>query len=288
MRTLPYLRDWNEKYAANGLTIVGVHAPEFEFEKDEGNVREAMVRERITWPVAMDNDFNTWRAYKNRYWPHKFLMDQNGEARFHHIGEGAYLETELWIRALLEEAGNDISSIPIGGVVVEEGEAPPSGEPRTHEIYAGSAWRGRFDYLGNSEGYGGGAPTAYNDPGDYEDGKFYLQGVWSIDSESVTHSRTGSNFEDYIAIDYSARSVNVVVRPTGGDPFPVIVTLDGEPVPVEHRGKDIAEDGDGNTVLNIDGPRMYNVLQSPMQRRGELRLSTNSPDFSLFTYTFSR
>ena len=118
--------------------------------------------------------------------------------------------------------------------------------------------------------------------------KFYLQGVWSIDSESVMHARTSNNFEDYIAINYSARSVNVVVRPTGGDPFPVIVTLDGEPVPVEHRGKDIAQDGDGNTVLNIDGPRMYNVLQSPMQRRGELRLSTNSPDFSLFTYTFSR
>ena len=280
------MRDLNEKYAANGLTIVGVHAPEFEFEKDEENVREAMVRERITWPVAMDNDFNTWRAYKNRYWPHKFLIDQNGEARYHHIGEGAYLDTELWVRALLEEAGNDISGIPVGGVVVEEGEAPPSGEPRTHEIYAGSAW-GTKKYLGN-EDYSLGGPTAFNDPGRYEDGKFYLQGVWEIDSESVTHGRSTSDFNDYVAINYSARSVNVVVRPEGGDPFPVIVTLDGKPVPQEHRGKDVIEDGEGNTVLSIDGPRMYNVLQSPMQRRGELRLSANSPDFSLFTFTFSR
>lgn len=287
MRTLPYLRDWNEKYAANGLTIVGVHAPEFEFEKDEGNVRDAMVKERITWPVAMDNDFNTWRAYKNRYWPHKFLIDKDGEARFHHIGEGAYLETELWIRALLEEAGNDISGIPVGGVVVEQGEAPPSGEPRTHEIYAGRAWS-RGDYLGNSDSISGEAPIQFNDPGDYEDGKFYLQGLWGFDSESVTHGRSTSNFEDYVAINYSARSVNVVVRPTGGDPFPVIVTLDGNPVPVEHRGKDLSEDSRGNTVLNVDEPRMYNVLQSPMQRRGELRLSANSPNFSLFTYTFSK
>ena len=281
------MRDLNEKYAANGLTIVGVHAPEFEFEKDEGNVREAMVRERITWPVAMDNDFNTWRAYKNRFWPHKFLIDQNGEARYHHIGEGAYLDTELWVRALLEEAGNDISGIPVGGVITEEGDAPPSGESKTRELFAGRAWRSG-DYLGNSESVSGEVPIHFNDPGDYEDGKFYLHGLWSIDSESVTHGRSTNNYGDYVAINYSARSVNVVVRPTGGDPFPVIVTLDGKPVPQEHRGKDVSEDERGNTVVNVDGPRMYNVLQSPMQRRGEIRLSANSPDFSLFTFTFSR
>ena len=281
------MRDLNEKYAANGLTIVGVHAPEFEFEKDEGNVREAMVRERITWPVAMDNDFNTWRAYKNRYWPHKFLIDQNGEARYHHIGEGAYLDTELWVRALLEEAGNDISGIPVGGVITEEGDAPPSGESKTRELFAGRAWRSG-DYLGNSESVSGEVPIHFNDPGDYEDGKFYLHGLWSIDSESVTHGRSTNNYGDYVAINYSARSVNVVVRPTGGDPFLVIVTLDGKPVPQEHRGKDVSEDERGNTVVNVDGPRMYNVLQSPMQRRGEIRLSANSPDFSLFTFTFSR
>lgn len=246
-----------------------------------------MVRERITWPVAMDNDFNTWRAYQNRYWPHKFLIDQSGEARFHHIGEGAYLETELWIRALLEEAGNDVSGIPVGGVVVEEGEAPPSGERKTREIYAGSAWRGG-DYLGNPERSSGETPVHFSDPGDYEDGKFYLNGLWSIDSESVTHGRATSDFNDYLVINYSARSVNVVVRPRGGDPFQVIVTLDGKPVPAEHQGKDVIKDGEGNTVLTIDEPRMYNVIQSPQQRRGELRLSANSPDFSLFTYTFSR
>jgi thiol-disulfide isomerase/thioredoxin len=90
LRTLPYLRDWNEKYASRGLVIVGVHSPEFQFEHDVDNVREAMIREQVTWPVAMDNDFATWRAYSNRYWPHKFLIDKDGKVRYHHIGEGAY------------------------------------------------------------------------------------------------------------------------------------------------------------------------------------------------------
>ena len=96
--------------------MVGVHSPEFAFEKKEENVRAALPRLRVNWPVAMDNDFQTWRAYNNRYWPHKFLIDAQGVIRFHHIGEGAYLETELHIRNLLTETGADLSAIPVGGV----------------------------------------------------------------------------------------------------------------------------------------------------------------------------
>ena len=95
--------------------MVGVHSPEFDFEKREDNVREALPRLKVTWPVAMDNDFQTWRAYNNRYWPHKFLIDARGIIRYHHIGEGAYRETELHIRNLLAETGADLSAIPIGG-----------------------------------------------------------------------------------------------------------------------------------------------------------------------------
>ena len=113
-RTLPYLRDWHEKYAGKGLVILGIHSPEFEFEKVEANVREAVAREGVTWPVAMDNDFATWQAYHNRYWPHEFLVDEEGTVRYDHIGEGAYRETEMRIRELLIEAGADVSSIPLG------------------------------------------------------------------------------------------------------------------------------------------------------------------------------
>ena len=113
LRTLPFLRDWNEKYSSRGLTIVGVHSPEFAFEKDETNVRQAIIRERVAWPVAMDNDFATWRAYRNRWWPNKFLIDQEGVVRYNHIGEGAYEETERQIRELLEEIGVDLSDITV-------------------------------------------------------------------------------------------------------------------------------------------------------------------------------
>ena len=113
-RTLPYVRDWHDKYSGLGLVVVGVHSPEFGFEKDEGNVREAVVKQGVTWPVAMDNDFRTWRSYENRWWPHKFLIDQDGVIRYHHIGEGAYVETELHIRNLLVEAGQVVSDIEVG------------------------------------------------------------------------------------------------------------------------------------------------------------------------------
>ena len=131
-RTQPYLQDWNTKYSGSGLVIVGVHSPEFEFEKVESNVRDATVRQRVSWPVAMDNDFATWRAYRNRYWPHKFLIDHNGVIRYDHIGEGAYEETERQIRNLLTEAGYEITMIPAGGV-----EVGGAGASVTQDAFAG-------------------------------------------------------------------------------------------------------------------------------------------------------
>ena len=92
-----------------------MHTPEFDFEKEESNVREALPKLDVVWPVAMDNDFSTWRAYGNRYWPRKYLIDRNGIIRYDHIGEGAYQETELHIRNLLAETGADVSNIPVGG-----------------------------------------------------------------------------------------------------------------------------------------------------------------------------
>jgi hypothetical protein len=169
---------------------------------------------------------------------------------------------------------------------VVAGEPEPETKPTTREIYAGSGWS-RGDYLGNQKKITDGQVATFSDPEKHEGGKFYLQGTWSIDSESVTHIRATEDYEDYIAIKYQAASVNVVVRPRGVDPFRVIATIDGKPVPAADWGDDIMADSQGTTFLQIDGPRMYNVVRSIGSKSGELKLHAGSPDFSLYTYAFS-
>ncbi len=284
LRTLPYVRDWHEKYASKGLVIVGVHSPEFEFEKIETNVRQAVARERVTWPVAMDNDFATWRAYRNRFWPHKFLVDKDGVVRYDHIGEGAYLETELTIRQLLTEVGANVSQILVG---LPASTAAPGGGNAviTRELYAGLAWASG-NYLGNLGAATPGATATFTDPGEYQAGRIYLHGVWEVNKEYARHARATEDFEDYAVIRYTARSVNVVVRPIGRAPFKVVATLDGAPLPADARGDDIKMDDSGRTYFQVDSPRLYNVVRSPRVGIGELKLSANSPDFLLYTYTF--
>ncbi len=115
-RTLPYVRQWHDRYAAHGLRIIGVHTPEFAYEHDQTRVRQAMSELGVTWTVAIDNQKGTWRAWRNRFWPRKYLIDADGVVRYDRIGEGAYEQTEYAIRALLQENGADLSGVPVGGV----------------------------------------------------------------------------------------------------------------------------------------------------------------------------
>ena len=284
-RTLPYLRGWNDQYSSKGLTIVGVHTPEFEFEKVESNVRQAVVREGIAWPVAMDNDFGTWRAYQTQWWPHKFLIDHKGVIRHQQLGEGGYQEMELQIRNLLIEAGYDLPDIPVGGVDVVKRPGAT-----TWEVYAGLGWSPR-KYLGNdrkdsSISGPAGEPIRFIDPGHREDSRFYLHGVWTLNEQSVRHGRRTEGFEDYIAIQYREASVSVVLQPDGREPLNVEVTLDLEPVPDAMRGDDILVDSEGRTFLVVDTPRLYSIIRSSLVDTHELRLSVASPDLSLYNFTF--
>ncbi len=111
---MPYLKDWNEKYAGDGFMLVGVHTPEFDVDKVTANVIEAAAQLGVVWPIAQDNDYRTWRSYNNRFWPAKYLVDANGVIRFTHFGEGRYEQTEHHIRALMEEAGYEVPDVPIG------------------------------------------------------------------------------------------------------------------------------------------------------------------------------
>ena len=292
IRTLPFLKEWHDKYAESGLVIVGVHSPEFEFEKILENVETAVARYDLRYPVVQDNQFDTWRAYRNRAWPAKYLIDKDGVIRYSHIGEGAYASTEQKIRELLGEAGSPVYNIPVGGVTRPDYDpkAHSGGETgQTRELYAGdNRNRANPSYIGDSEYYDTplGAPTLYLDPGDHKNHLLYLEGLWTKDSESLTHARTTQDLEDYIALKFYGTTVNVVVYHDGNDPVKVVATLNGDNVPEEFSGDDIQRDDDGTSFFLIDEPRMYRVVELPEYNGFELKLHSNSDRFSVFAFTF--
>ena len=296
IRTLPFLKAWHEKYADKGLVIVGVHTPEFDFEKDRDNVIEATEGFGLKWPIAQDNDFKTWRAFDNRYWPAKYLVDKDGYIRYTHFGEGAYEETELWIRGLLEEAGVDLSDVSASTLPepqhVTDQRAMDRETGLTREIYAGfernySALLSSAPYVLHQEYYEEeDAEILYTDPGEYRNHFLYLQGLWRNEAERLVHARETENFEDYLALRFYATSVNAVMAPVNGGEYQVRVTLNDEPITPDAAGTDVMFDADGNGYIVVDSARMYHVVNLPKYESHELKLSSNSPEFSLFAYTF--
>lgn len=188
IRTLPYLKSWHDKYEGQGLVIIGIHAPEFEFEKDAGNVQNAIADFGIKYPVMQDNDFSNWRAYRNNYWPAKYLIDKDGNIRYTHFGEGDYDETELAIQELLGEAGAKITTAPSNQFTPTFG--------RTPETYLGSERSRGESYITYS-------------------------GKWNQSKEYISPS-TGSKMQ----IEYNAKSVYLVMR-NNGAPASVKVYVDG-------------------------------------------------------------
>ena len=291
IRTMPHLIGWHEKYADEGLVIVGVHTPEFQFEMNRDNVIEAAMGFGLEYPIAQDNDYVTWRLFQGRrgVWPAKYLIDRNGLVRYTHFGEGAYEETEQRIQELL--AQRPFSVIEVTPEPREE-QTPmkiPLAPLLTRELYAGLKRNlvALPPYVYNAEYYAfEEGEVLYEDPGKYSSDFIYLQGLWHNGQESLRHARTTENNEDYIAIAFFATSVNAVISPEGGEPYEVKVTLDGGPVGPDFAGVDIMFDSDGGSFIFVDEGRLYNLFEATKFRLHELTLSANSPNFSLYTFTF--
>ena len=298
IRTLPYIKEWHEKYADKGLVILGVHTPEFEFEKDRENVVSAVEEFGIEYPVLQDNDFGTWNAYENRYWPAKYLIDKDGYVRYTHFGEGAYAETELKIRELLDEAGFELSMVapnsePDPLLDIEAmNEDPRMGQ--TRELYAGTqrnfgALYSQMTppYVLHEEYYQQpGADVFYEDPGTHPNHFLFLQGLWTNGEESLIHARATDTYEDYIALMFFATSVNVVMASTNLQPLDVRVTMDGAPVEPDRAGVDVMFDDEGNSYIRVDESRMYRVVDMDIFGGHELKLSSTSPHMEVFAFTF--
>ncbi len=308
IRTLPFLRDWWARYEDDGLVILGIHTPEFEFEKDYDNVAEALDTHDISWPVAQDNFMTTWRNFENRYWPAKYLFNSRGEMIYSHFGEGHYGETEQQIRNALVEAGADLSDDPldlpedqIRDAAFQSARRMGSAEV-TPELYAG--WErnlgvariGRHPYVAQYEEYFNSIPfdvenaTGVIDvtiPQELKRHVLYFQGQWSVEPERIRHARTTENLEDYLALNYAAKSVNAVLTSDSGEPYQVIVTVDGAMLTPENAGADIQWDEDGYSYILVDEPRMYGIVDNPQYLpQSVLTMRSNSDDFGLFAFTF--
>ena len=308
IRTLPFLRDWWARYEDDGLVILGIHTPEFEFEKDYDNVVEALGDYDIGWPVAQDNRRVTWRNFENRYWPAKYLFNSRGEMIYSHFGEGKYGETEQQIRNALVEAGADLSDDPLDLPEDQIRDAAfqsawaAGGAQVTPELYAG--WErnlgvlqvGRHPYVAQYEEYFEAIPFDVANatgvinvtiPQDLQRHLLYFQGQWSVEPERIRHARVTENLEDYLALNYSAKSVNAVLTSDSGEPYQVVVTVDGAMLTPDNAGADIQWDDSGYSYILVDEPRMYGIVDNPQYLpQSVLTMRSNSDDFGLFAFTF--
>jgi len=302
IRTLPFLQEWHQRYADDGLVIVGVHTPEFEFEKVYDNVVQATIDEGVAWPVVQDNDFTVWRSYSNRYWPAKYLIDRNGEIQYRHFGEGKYGETEEWIRQLLEQDGMAVIdpnlSLPQDQ---QRDDAFRLGMDVTRELFAGwkfTAQQGRGG-IGQGTEYLEAARASFNGdgitpvvaqfeaPGNLEPNLIYFNGPWAIGPESARHAEMTMHHDNYLSLVYSARSVNAVLTSDSGEPYEVQITINGEYLTDENRGDDITIGEDGVSYLRVTEPKLYKLVEhDDWQGEQELRMSSMSDDFGLYSFTF--
>jgi thiol-disulfide isomerase/thioredoxin len=288
IRTLPYLKAWHERYARNGLIIVGIHTPEFAFAKEHTNVAEAVKRFGLTYPILIDSDYKNWRAWQGEagYWPRKFLVDHKGNVVYDHAGEGGYGETEAKIQELLRRAKPGIRLPRIMQPIRAEDRPGAVCYPVTHEMYAGV--RGyRQGQFGNINTFQPGRVAEYKFSQAEEDGLFYLHGSWQTNQESIRHARETPDPTDFIAIKYHAISCNAVIRPEGGASFRLYVTQDSKPVARLDAGDDIRYDEQGRSYALVDKPRMYSLTKNRKFGQHVLKLSTTSSAFGLYSFTFS-
>lgn len=262
-RTFPYLRDWWEKYQGSGLVIIGVHSPEFEFEKNPANVQRAIEDFSLTYPIMQDNQFETWRAYKNRYWPAKYLIDKDGNIRYTHFGEGEYDETERKIQELLAETGEDVS-----GVSVSNSEYQIYS--RTPELYLGYS---RIEHLASPEPVRPEQQTTFSAPLRIPDNKFAYSGSWTVMSEYAAPHAGAQLF-----LNFEAKEVFLVARPEDGTVGTMQIMMDGE---VAALGEDV----DGGKVT-VDSDRLYKLILLPEPGRHLLRIDFPEGNVEVYAFTF--
>jgi cytochrome c biogenesis protein CcdA/thiol-disulfide isomerase/thioredoxin len=250
LRSLPYVRAWADKYRDHGLVVIGVHAPEFAFEKDSANVHRAIRDLHVDYPVALDNDYAIWNGFNNEYWPAHYFVDAQGRIRGHHFGEGDYAESEKVIQALLAEAGN--RDVP-GGTADPHASGTEresaANDVQSEETYVGYA---RAEHFASGPVHKD-VPAAYSTPRTLAKNEWGLGGRWTVGSEHATLAAAGGS----ISFRFHARDLHLVLGPSvEGKPVRFRVSIDGAPLGESH-GMDTDETGAGTVTTQ----RLYQLIR---------------------------
>ena len=276
LRTLPYIRAWADRYKDAGFIVLGVHTPEFAFEKDPDNVKRAIRELHITYPVLLDNDYSIWKAFNNQFWPADYLVDATGRIRYHHFGEGKYNETETHIQELLKE--NNAKLTFNGGTQVSAAgtEAPPDSDVQSPETYVGYD---RGDSFLSPGGFVKDAAHTYTVPQHLELNQWGLAGNWTDQAQVATlNSLPGA-----IVFRFHARDVHLVLGPTKeGKPIRFRVKIDGK-APEENHGVDTDARGNGTVVEH----RLYQLIRQKNSTDDHtFEIQFLDPGVQVFSFTF--
>jgi len=277
LRTLPYVKAWAEKYRDQGLVVIGVHAPEFAFERDVGNVTKAMKELGINYPVAIDNDYKIWRAFNNEYWPAHYFADAQGRIRYHHFGEGDYAESERVIQQLLREAGaKTVADGLINADAQGVQQAPDMNQVLSPETYVGYQ---RAEHFVPETGLVPDKVATYNPPANLTLNDWSLGGQWAVGAERATASAPASR----IVYRFHARDLHLVLGPgTDGKPVRFKVSIDGQ-APGAAHGVDVAADGSGR----VTEQRLYQLVrQTDAVKDRTFTIEFLDPGVSAYAFTF--
>ena len=277
LRTLPYLRAWAEKYRDHGVVVIGVHTPEFSFEHDIENVRQAAQDMRIEYPIAIDNDYAIWSAFHNHYWPALYLVDAQGRIRYHHFGEGAYEQSEMIVQQLLAEAGIGGIDHELASVDAQGAEAAADwGNLRSPENYLGDA---RTENVASPGGAVLDQPRVYAAPMHLSLNHWALVGDWTVEREATVLNRANGR----IVYRFHARDLHLVMGPAmRGTSVRFRVLIDGQ-VPGEAHGIDVDDQGNGTVTQQ----RLYQLIRQPghiADRQFEIEFLDAGVEAFVFTF----
>ncbi len=276
-RQLPYVRAWAEKYRDQGLVVIGVHTPEFDFEKNVDNIRWAVKDMKVGYPVAIDSDYGIWRAFDNAYWPALYFIDAQGRIRHTQFGEGDYGRSEAVLQKLLSEAGaSGVANAPVSFEGKGAEAAADIASLRSPETYVGYA---RTENFASDGGLARGKSHTYIAPSKLRLNSWALSGDWTVASGLAALNKSNGR----IAYQFHARDVHLVMGPaSNGAPVRFRVLIDGKPPGASH-GVDVDEQGNGIATL----PRMYQLVrQSGLIIDKRFEIEFLDPGIEAFSFTF--